>query len=373
VQISSLAPPRFLQIFIFCLLPFLLSTAFAANLEVSPGVSDPKTFLISANERYLGSDEEVLPFTFTRLQSIVEKIAIAAGLQLAKDTSGPADISLVIKIEGKASGANYAWFRGVIPTGKGHYGFKRANVEGQISFQGSSSSWSFKGRSDDEPERQSKLRIFTFKGLYTNEKPDSLLEAAFWNSDLVSVLAGLIAEQVKVEPYELLLVGLQDRSAGIRARAAEALGKLRQKEVVGALEQSLANDKSFHVRGVSAWALGEISDQNSVEALLQATVEGGDADVYELSKEALVKIGGEGLTNRLIAKLDLKGSFRKENEKQVAIDLLGRLGASIAVGKLLKIAKEEENEYIRVEAIQALGKIAVPQSAEGRQVLRGAY
>ena len=67
----------------------------------------------------------------------------------------------------------------------------------------------------------------------------------------------------------LIAVLKHKKDSRVRAKAVEALGKIRDARVVEPLMQAL-NDEHWDVRRKAAWALGNIGDVRGVEPLIQA-------------------------------------------------------------------------------------------------------
>ena len=67
-----------------------------------------------------------------------------------------------------------------------------------------------------------------------------------------------------------VIAALQDRSERVRAEAARSLGRLRARQAIHALTDTLLRDPQAAVREEAARALGEIGDERALEALKQA-------------------------------------------------------------------------------------------------------
>jgi hypothetical protein len=87
-----------------------------------------------------------------------------------------------------------------------------------------------------------------------------------------------------------IIGALKDADQGVRYRAAQALGQIKNATAVDSLIAAL-NDEDRDVRTQAAWALGEIDDARAVDPLSYTSVKDADGYVREEAKNALKKLG----------------------------------------------------------------------------------
>ena len=123
--------------------------------------------------------------------------------------------------------------------------------------------------------------------------PKTVPEAELLNSpdveNRVSALSKLedIAADGDEEARELIYRSLEDNNGEVRARAAEALGWIEDREAVESLAELLRNDEDPEVRASAADALGEIGDKSAVRALKNAALNDKDEDVQDNAMDAI--------------------------------------------------------------------------------------
>ena len=104
-----------------------------------------------------------------------------------------------------------------------------------------------------------------------------------------------------VEP---LIVALRDKKSDIRAKAAWALGEIKDSRAVEPLIVTL-KDKKSDVRAKAAWALGEIKDSRAVEPLI-VTLKDKKSDVRRKAAEILVEMKDPRAAEPLLAAFSRK-------------------------------------------------------------------
>jgi len=169
----------------------------------------------------------------------------------------------------------------------------------------------------------------------------------------------LVQMGIPAVPY--LVKSLSSRDSGIRKFAAEALGKIGEREAVKPLTEAL-NDEYSWVRAAAATALGELGASEAVAPLIRS-LKSIDLETYKAAAESLEKLGWQPENNQeliayLIAKRDLHTianlltkdiklfSEALKNEKwyqrRTIISVLGQLNNSQAT-KILVMALEDED------------------------------
>lgn len=211
---------------------------------------------------------------------------------------------------------------------------------------------------------------------------------------------GKIANKKAVTP---LITALEDDFEDLRRDAAKALGEIGDKRAVTPLIKAL-KDNEYYVRARVGKALKKIGDEKAVEPLIKAVdvlikaLESSDEFVRSEATEALGEIGDERAIDPLIKVLDdVEGEVRangalalvkigNDNKKTVeplikiieltiealkssnwdvhvdAAEALKKIGDERVV-KPLKIALNDEDEYVREAAKEAIENI---QKGEGK-------
>ena len=107
-----------------------------------------------------------------------------------------------------------------------------------------------------------------------------------------------------------LINALKDNDAGVRLKAAEALGKLADARAVDPLIEALRYDEDGDVRQKAAWALGQIDDSRTIDPLSYASVKDAQGYVRVEAYDALQKstVGGNKVDARSVD--PIIGSFK---------------------------------------------------------------
>jgi len=181
-----------------------------------------------------------------------------------------------------------------------------------------------------------------------------------------------------------LIKALEDEDRNVRYETARALGELKDKGAVEPLIKALTEDESRHTREEAARSLGKLSDARAIEPLIKAL---GDKEwlvSHDVAK-ALVTFGvlivepliqelanenqqvreqaafalGELDDPRAVEPLITLLTDEHYRTRRAAARSLGELGDIKAVEPLINAYKnkKDENSRLRVEAIEALGKI----------------
>ncbi|MEP6913041.1 MAG: HEAT repeat domain-containing protein [bacterium] len=153
---------------------------------------------------------------------------------------------------------------------------------------------------------------------------------------------------------------------GVRAKAADALGRLKAGVAVNPLI-AILRDEHSRMRGEAARTLGKIGDLHAVEPLM-AALKDADEEVSYQSVAALGHLKDPRPVEVLISMLgnqptmaagDLGAQLRKEN----LIEALGEIGDPRAFDEISKILNDKRPEF-RKEAATALGKIKDARAVE---------
>jgi eukaryotic-like serine/threonine-protein kinase len=155
-----------------------------------------------------------------------------------------------------------------------------------------------------------------------------------------------------------LLGSLKDSDWWVRSRAADALGKIGGPKVIDAVLQ-LVRDKDEDIRRAAIEILNQTKDERAVDSLIQAT---RDTDwwVSERAVDALAEIGSKRAVPRLMEMLHTPVNGKAT---PIVVRALGKLGDGKLIDTLLPLMARPERE-IRIEAIQALSKLADESRAE---------
>ena len=169
----------------------------------------------------------------------------------------------------------------------------------------------------------------------------------------VEVLNGI----ADVNTLKHLLKALEDADWWVRSRASDAMAKIGGPKVMDAVLK-LVGDKDENIRRAAIEILNQTKDQRAVSHLIMAT-EDKDWWVRERAADALAEIGDEA--HEAVPAL-LKMLSGDERSVPAAVRALGRLGDSRVLPALLPLLGREE-KAIRVEAVQALARLADEKSA----------
>jgi HEAT repeat protein len=143
-----------------------------------------------------------------------------------------------------------------------------------------------------------------------------------------------------------------------RARAAELLGAAGDVEARPDLHRLLV-DSNADVRAAAARALGKLGDTDSVPALLEV-LDGPRHVPAGIVTMALLHMG-PGATSALRVGLE---PDRPAPVREVAAELLGRLGGSEATDELVGVLAHDPDLQTRIAAAGALGRIGLPRSID---------
>ena len=144
---------------------------------------------------------------------------------------------------------------------------------------------------------------------------------------------------------------LDDSVPEIRAKAAEALGKIGDMNVVGILVGHLQSENDINVKLNIIYALGEIGHESAIIDLV-SFLNDSNPDIRNATVKALGKIGNEQAVSCLIQSLrDTNATVRATTAKA-----LGEIGLEDAISSLAD-ACSDDDDTVRLNAVEALGKI----------------
>jgi len=157
------------------------------------------------------------------------------------------------------------------------------------------------------------------------------------------------AKKEILELIEILINKNEDWN--IKKIALEVLGSIGGSDFIESIISALT-DKSWHVQMKAAEVLGTIKDLRSVEPLISALKSEYPA-IRVTAADALGKIRDKKAIKPLIAVLNDEYSYVREK----AIWSLGEMKYEIDEMDLLMTQLKCENQDIRIEAVEALGKL----------------
>jgi HEAT repeat protein len=184
---------------------------------------------------------------------------------------------------------------------------------------------------------------------------DYYVRGEAYNALQKSTVGGNKVDSRSVDP---IIGALKDEDQGVRLRAAEALGQLKNAAATDPLIEILRNDENSDVRQKAAWALGQICDPGTVDPLSYASVKDADYYVRGEAYNALQKstVGGNKVDSRSVD--PIIGALKDEDQgvRLRAAEALGQLKNATAVDPLIA-ALNDENSDVRQKAAWALGQI----------------
>ncbi|MEG3435998.1 HEAT repeat domain-containing protein [Pannus brasiliensis CCIBt3594] len=144
---------------------------------------------------------------------------------------------------------------------------------------------------------------------------------------------------------------LNDSIPQIRAKAAEALGKIGAHRVADTLISHLQQENDSDVRLSIIRALGNIGTESAIPALASCLSD-ANSDIRVNVAEALGKIGNEKAVQYLIQSL----TDSDAKVRTTATIALGEIGLEDAIPHIAKVCSDEDDN-VRLSAVDALGKI----------------
>ena len=171
-------------------------------------------------------------------------------------------------------------------------------------------------------------------------------------------VAGELGQVGCPRAIESLLGLTQDLIGDVRLSAAKALGQIGHPRAVDRLME-LTLDEFSKVRIGAAQALGLIGDPRAVESLL-GLIRDKELNVRSAATEALSRISNPQVTviERLLALLT---QDEPDYVRASAVEALGLIGDPRAVESLL-VLNQDVNWSVRIVAVRALCRIGTPQA-----------
>jgi HEAT repeat protein len=157
--------------------------------------------------------------------------------------------------------------------------------------------------SGPQPSISSSNPDLRYQGLIKLEYNDKIVQNLDVVTELVSddpdplvraLAAGYVGKYKYKPGVPVLIKALEDKEALVRESAVKALGLMQVNEAVKALLGLLADDKVGSVRRTAAQALGDIGEKTVLGALIQR-LEDVDNSVAYAALKALQKITGQTL------------------------------------------------------------------------------
>lgn len=181
-------------------------------------------------------------------------------------------------------------------------------------------------------------------------------------------LASLIGASLSPQAAGPLLAALDDPDARVRAKAAEALGRLPSSaEVLAALRARVEGDEpSVHVRGAALRSYGQLRPADAPALLAEALRRPSWGDLLRV--RAAEGLGACRSPDALPLLLGLMAPEHGPRAQAAAASALGRLATELPTLKPLAAERLEEAALnasfrVRLSAISALGAVALPRSA----------
>lgn len=164
-----------------------------------------------------------------------------------------------------------------------------------------------------------------------------------------TALYALVSSDVS-GPVPLALEDLEDPHGFVRATAAKLLGDLGEPAAVAPLSERLVEDEDWVVRKRAADALGQLGNPAAAPALRQG-LDDPVEDVRVAAVMAIAEIDPATAVDALIR------SVREDPARRVreqAAHALGKSGRAEMASVLEEVADEDDNEFVRAAANNAL-------------------
>jgi len=145
---------------------------------------------------------------------------------------------------------------------------------------------------------------------------------------------------------------LEDKDAGVRRAAVDALGMLRSRKALDKIGKLLLEDKNLNVRHAAAIALSYIGDRKAGKFLLEALNDKTPSVRYAVLR-TIGTLKYKAAEEKIVSFLKSKDV----NTVRAAISTLGRLNVKSSAGKIARLAKKSKDMYVKIEAARALGEI----------------
>ncbi len=145
---------------------------------------------------------------------------------------------------------------------------------------------------------------------------------------------------------------------GVRAAAAESLGRLGKTEAFDSLVKGIKSTE-YMVRSACAYALGKLGDKRAADDLFYL-LKDSDHSVVSSAAHALAKMHDKRAALPLIHIVETK----RPRQQVAAVRVLGDLKDPQAVGPLVKLYKKISDPDLKHAIIRALDDISAPGCEE---------
>ncbi len=188
-----------------------------------------------------------------------------------------------------------------------------------------------------------------------------------------------VATELRKQVYNVLVKCMtEEKSPVVRATAALALGKFKDKTASGALKDSFKNDKDFDVKNVAALSLGILGEESVINDLkmILNDVQTTNTKFGEISRAyAALAMGYMNNKDTMEALKQFIANNRAPKDKQMqcaALLSLGNLQDKSLVPFIGGVLNDfGRDEFVRAYAALALGRIKDPSALpELKKVLR---
>jgi len=148
-------------------------------------------------------------------------------------------------------------------------------------------------KASDSPNKQNnRLPLSVSKKNLPKTEPEIPADELLESPEVENRLRALnrledLADKGDKEARGLLYESLKDDNGEVRARAAESLGWIEDKQAVEFLTELLKNDEDPEARASAADALGEIGDKTAIGVLKEAALNDEDEDVQDDAMDAI--------------------------------------------------------------------------------------
>ena len=191
-----------------------------------------------------------------------------------------------------------------------------------------------------------------------------MTEREFLNRVNSSVAGGLAALLLLSWAPSFAQTDLKKTGRDKRLEAVKESGKTGGPGALKFLKEA-ANDEDPYVRGQAVKMIGALKAGES-PAFLAAALKSGDDSTRYGAIEGFEALGGIKAVGPLISLLEHKD----RNTRWKAVVALGNLKNDGAGKPLLKTAGEEKDEYVKIAAVESLGKIGTKKARAALNALK---
>jgi HEAT repeat protein len=180
-----------------------------------------------------------------------------------------------------------------------------------------------------------------------------------------------VATELRKQVFEALIDCLKnDKNPMVRANAALALGKSKDKNATDALKESMKNDKEFDVKNTAALALGILEEESVIDDIKNIVLDTKHGAEYKIISRAYAALSLGYFKKDNSAFIDtLKELFSPKNSKTdneilcSALLTMGNLEDPSLISFITKIMNDYTRKIpVRAYAALALGRIKDPSA-----------